>query len=85
MTNIEIILTETLREDYRLLPKPSKKNFDKQLRFLAQNTKHPSLKIHRIKDHWEFYVDKKYRCIFQKKKNLFILKHVGSHKIVDDF
>ncbi|MBE9581660.1 MAG: hypothetical protein IMF18_08580 [Proteobacteria bacterium] len=51
MTNIEIILTETLREDYRLLPKPAKKKFDKQLGFLAQNTKHPSLKIHRIKDH----------------------------------
>jgi mRNA-degrading endonuclease RelE of RelBE toxin-antitoxin system len=56
MIDIEIILTETLREDYRLLPKPVKKKFDKQLRFLAQNPKHPSLKIHRIKDHWEFYV-----------------------------
>jgi len=85
MIDIEIILTETLREDYRLLPKTVKKKFDKQLRFLAQNPRHPSLKIPRIKDHWEFYVDRKYRCIFQKKKNLFILKHVGSHKIVDDF
>ena len=72
MIDIEIILTETLREDYRLLPK-------------LVNPKHPSLKIHRIKDHWEFYIDRKYRCIFQKKKNLFILKHAGSHKMVDDF
>jgi len=29
MIDIEIILTETLREDYRLLPKPVKKKFDK--------------------------------------------------------
>ena len=56
MIDIEIILTETLREDYRLLPKTVKKKFDKQLRFLAQNPRHPSLKIHRIKDHWEFYI-----------------------------
>jgi len=85
MIDIEIVLTETLRQDYRLLPKTIKKKFDKQLRFPAQNSRHPSLKIHRIKDHWEFYVDRKYRCILQKKKNLFILKHVGSHNIVDDF
>ena len=56
MSDIRIILTETLREDYRRLPKRIQRKFDKQLCFLAENPKHPSLHIHRLADHWEFYV-----------------------------
>jgi mRNA-degrading endonuclease RelE of RelBE toxin-antitoxin system len=85
MGDIRIILTETLREDYRQLPKHIQKKFDKQLRFLAENPKHPSLHIHRLADHWEFYVDIHSRCIFQQEGNVYILKHVGGHEIVDRF
>ena len=63
MGDIRIILTETLREDYRQLPKHIQKKFDKQLRFLAENPKHPSLCIHRLADHWEFYVDIHYPLV----------------------
>ncbi|MFQ6071875.1 MAG: hypothetical protein ACE5KT_04135 [Methanosarcinales archaeon] len=52
----------------------TEKKFNKQVRFLAQNPKH-----------WEFYVDDYYRCIFEKKGNTYILKHVGGHKIVERF
>jgi mRNA-degrading endonuclease RelE of RelBE toxin-antitoxin system len=85
MNEIRIVLTETLREDYRRLPKPIQRKFAKQLRFLAQNPKHPSLQIHRLADHWEFYVDKYYRCIFQLEGTTYTLKHVGGHAIVDRF
>jgi mRNA-degrading endonuclease RelE of RelBE toxin-antitoxin system len=85
MNNMHIILTETLRQEYRQLPKQIQKKFDKQLRFLAENPKHPSLQIHRIADHWEFYVDIHYRCIFQREGETYILKHVGGHKLVDRF
>jgi mRNA-degrading endonuclease RelE of RelBE toxin-antitoxin system len=85
MNEIRIILTETLREDYRQLPGHIQKKFDKQLRFLAQDPKHPSLRIHRLGDHWEFYIDIYYRCIFQQDGNTYILKHVGGHKIVNQF
>ena len=47
MSDLQIILTETLREDYRRLPDHIKRKFDKQLRFLAHDPKHPSLQIHR--------------------------------------
>jgi len=85
MDDVKIVLTETLREDYRKLPKHIQRKFDKQLRFLAQNPRHPSLHIHRIADHWEFYVDIRYRCIFQRAGDTYILKHVGGHELVDDF
>ena len=85
MDDVRIILTETLREDYRRLPESIRRKFDKQLRFLAQNPQHPSLQIHRLSDHWEFYVDIHYSCIFQQEGNTYILKHVGGHKIVERF
>ncbi|MEJ5309507.1 MAG: DNA helicase [Anaerolineae bacterium] len=85
MSDVKIILTETLREDYRRLPQHIQRKFDKQLRFLVKNPRHPSLNIHHLADHWEFYVDMHYRCIFQQDGNTYILKHVGGHEIVDRF
>ncbi len=85
MNKIEIILTQTLKEDYLGLPIYIQKKFDKQLKLLAQYPTHPSLNIHKIQDHWEFYVDIHYRCIFKKEGNLYILKHVGGHKIIERF
>lgn len=85
MSDIQIILTETLRDDYRQLPDDLQKKFAKQLRFLAENPRHPSLNIHRLADHWEFYVDIHYRCIFQQAGKVYTLKHVGKHEIVDRF
>jgi len=43
------------------------------------------LRIHRLADHWEFYVDIHYRCIFQQEGNVYTLKHVGRHEILDRF
>ena len=60
MNDVVIELTERVRKDYRVLPKPVQKKFKKQLRFLAENPHHPSLHIHRIRgssDYWEFYID----------------------------
>ena len=60
MNDVVIELTERVRKDYRVLPKPVQKKFKKQLRSLAENPHHPSLHIHRIRgssDYWEFYID----------------------------
>jgi len=85
MSDIRIIFTETFKEDYRRLPEHIRKKLRKQLRFLAENPKHPSLNIHRLGEHWEFYVDIHYRCIFRREGNVYILNHVGGHEIVDQF
>lgn len=82
---IEIIITDEFRAAYKKLPDDIKKKVKKQLRFLSSNPTHPSLKIHRLNDEWEFYVDIHYRGFFLRKAGAFILLTVGSHRIVDRY
>ncbi|MEW5830781.1 MAG: DNA helicase [Chloroflexota bacterium] len=83
----EIILTERLRNDYKALPLAVQKKLKKQIRFLAENPKHPSLQIHRIQgtSYWEFYIDRSYRCIFRQGGDSYYLLAAGPHKIIDEF
>jgi len=85
---VRIALTARVRKDYQALPKPIQKKFRKQLRFLAQNPRHPSLQIHCIRgsrDYWEFYIDDAYRCVFRREGNVYYLVAAGPHKVVDEF
>lgn len=82
---IEIIITEEFKNAYTELPPDIKKKVKKQLIFLGSNPAHPSLKIHRLNDEWEFYVDIHYRCFFLREARRFTLLTVGSHKIVDRY
>lgn len=83
---MKINLTGTFKKDYKSLPPEIKAKTKKQLRFLAENPKHPSLKIHRIegtKDFWEFYVDRSYRGVFTREGEIFVLRHIGPHDIIE--
>lgn len=82
---VEIVFTEELRKGYKNLPKSIQKKFKKQVRFLESNPKHPSLKIHRLNNEWEFYVDIHYRCFFHREGNKYTLLTVGGHRIVDRY
>jgi mRNA interferase RelE/StbE len=82
---IEIVLTEELKRAYRQLPDAIKKKFEKKLRFLAINPRHPSLKIHRLNGEWEFYVDIHYRCFFHREGNRYTLLTIGTQRIVDRY
>ncbi|MBI5217177.1 MAG: DNA helicase [Ignavibacteriae bacterium] len=82
---IELVLTSELKESYRNLPLEIQKKFDKQLRFLSLDPRHPSLKIHKLNGDWEFYVDIHYRCIFQRDGNKYILLTIGAHKLIDRY
>jgi len=72
---------------YDELPEEIKKKFKKQISLLRDNSKHPSLKIHKLEgsDFWEFYVDDFYRCVFQQEGNIYKLYFVGTHKLIDRF
>ena len=74
---IEIVLSEELQKTYIRLPPAIRKKFDKQLRFLARDPRHPSLKIHRLNGDWEFYVDVHYRCFFQREGNRYYIVRSG--------
>lgn len=80
---VEIRSTEEFSKCYRNLPKEIQKKVDKQLRFLANNPKHPSLRMHKMNDEWEFYVNIYYRCIFLREGSTYILLTVGGHKVVE--
>ena len=83
---MKIRLTGTFRKDYRRLPKEIQAKADKQLRFLVENPKHPSLKIHRIEGaegFWEFYVDRSYRGVYTQEGEVIVLRYIGKHEIVE--
>lgn len=78
----KIAKVDNFNKYYDALPEHIKKKFEKQVRFLMDNPKHPSLKIHRfesIKGLWEFYIDNDYRCLFSIDGDTYILKWVGTH------
>jgi mRNA-degrading endonuclease RelE of RelBE toxin-antitoxin system len=87
MSEITIVFTERVKKDYRLLPESIQKKFKKQVRFLADNPRHPSLQIHRIRGtaYWEFYVDKAYRCVFRIEGSTYYLLATGSHEVIDEY
>ncbi|MFQ5901126.1 MAG: DNA helicase [Thermodesulfobacteriota bacterium] len=88
MAKVRIVLTETLKKYYRKLPYEIQEKFDKQYRFLHENPCHPSLKIHQIKGSkgfWEFYVDYRYRGVFRKEAEVYIIEAVGCHSIIEKY
>lgn len=76
----------TFKRDYKKLPAVIKDKVDKQLEFLKENPGHPSLNIHPIrgtKGIWEGYIDLQYRFTFEIEGDLYILRKVGSHDIIN--
>lgn len=67
---------------YAALPKPIQKKFDKQLKFLLVNLRHPSLrakKYHETDDIWQARVDKQYRFYFRIERDIYILIAIKRH------
>jgi mRNA-degrading endonuclease YafQ of YafQ-DinJ toxin-antitoxin module len=79
-----IILTNPFKVDFKKLSKVEQKQARKSLRLLADNPKHPSLQIHRIKGapFWEAYVSKDIRIIFERNSDTLILHAIGHHDIL---
>lgn len=80
-----IILTEPFEKDFWTLSKAEQNQSRKTLRFLADNPKHPSLHVHRIKGtpFWETYVNMDIRIVFEQSGDRFILHAIGHHDILD--
>ena len=85
---MKLELTSAFRKDYRKLPRPIRHKAKKQLRFLAQNIKHPSLRVKRMRGKydkntlWEARIDRFYRLSFFKQKNTLYLLRIGPHEKV---
>jgi len=75
-----IILTEPFEIDFRKLSQNEQKQARKTLRFIADNPKHSSLQIHRLKGtpFWEAYVNMDIRIIFERNSDTLILHAIGA-------
>lgn len=77
--------TEQFKRDFDALPDPMKKRFEKQLRLLIQNPRHPSLRTKKMEDPrnvWECRITKNYRFTFQIREDAYVLRRVGGHDIL---
>lgn len=79
-----IVVSKQFRREYRRLPLAVQKKVDRQLRRLAENVQHPSLKARKMEGvaHvWEARVDLQYRLTFQIEGDIAQLRRVGTHAI----
>ena len=78
---MKIARTETFVETYRKLPLHIRKKIDKQIRFLATDISHPSLRVKKMRgiDRFEARVDRAYRFTFEKIDDVLFLQTVGPH------
>lgn len=82
MIFITIERSEKFKTEYKKLPLVIKKKFEKQLRFLQSNLRHPSLrakKVSGLRDIWEARIDRSYRFSFTIDGNALRLIIIGPH------
>lgn len=75
-------LTERLRRSYEAAPKQVQKAFDKQVQFLAQNLRHPSLrakKYDEARDVWQARVTRDWRFYFTVEEDEYIIIGLTRH------
>jgi mRNA interferase RelE/StbE len=81
---VKIRRTEAFLKDYGRLPAGVRGQVDKQLAFLINNPRHPSLRAHKLKgsDTFEIRVSKGYRLTFRVVNAVLELRRVGTHDIL---
>jgi mRNA-degrading endonuclease RelE of RelBE toxin-antitoxin system len=82
---MRIIAARTFEEDYAGLPPRIQKAVDRKLRLLLENPRYPSLRIKKMHDPrgiWEARVTSSYRFTFQIAGDVYILRRIGTHDIL---
>ena len=79
---MKLYFTEPFIKDYQALPENLQRRVDKQLRFLLQNLRYPSLRAKKIDSRrgiWRARVTDAVRFTFQIEGDTYILRRVGGH------
>ena len=79
---MKYIFTKCFTKNYRQCLVKIQKKFDKQLNYLLQNIRHPSLqakKYDKEKGIWQAKVDRNYRFYFLIEKDTYILLDITIH------
>jgi mRNA interferase RelE/StbE len=82
---VKFLVLRTFLKDYRKLPKAVQREAEEKLRLLAQDPRHPSLrikKIRRTEGLWEGSVTMAYRFTFHKEAGNIVLGRIGTHDIL---
>jgi mRNA interferase RelE/StbE len=76
--------TDVFIKDYRKLPQSIQTQVDKQLRFLVENPRHPSLHLKKIEgtDKYEIRITKGYRATLMVLEDTVELRRVGTHDLL---
>ena len=75
----------SFERDYVRLPEPIQALVEKAIRLLAENPRHPSLHVKKMrgtKDIWEGRVARSYRLTFNWEGQVITLRRVGTHDIL---
>lgn len=82
---MKLLVSARFKKDYQKLPLSIKKKTEKQLRILAKNLTHPSLRVKKMKGQsgkyqfWEARIDQFWRMSFLKARNEIRLCRLGPH------
>ena len=83
---MKIAFTKSFIRNYRKLPQEIQDAIDKQLELLLSNPRHPSLNVKKMndpRDIWEGRVTASYRFTFQIQGEVYLLRKVGTHDVLD--
>lgn len=79
---MDFVQTERFRRAYRSLASEEQKRVQNALRRMAENLRHPGLRVKRIRGTqgiWEARASRALRLTFEVEGNKIILRNVGSH------
>ena len=81
---MKIRRTNSFVKDYRSLPTEIQNRVDKQLHYLLETPRHPSLRLKKLTgtDKFEVRVSKGYRMTFRYADNILELRRVGTHDLL---
>lgn len=78
---LKVIFAPKFKKQFKRLPVAQKKKFEKQLKFLLKDFRHPSLKARRMggKSRFEAKVNYHYRFTYRVEKNEAWILTIGPH------
>lgn len=84
---MKLAFTKSFKNDYQSLPENVQQKVDKQLKFLIKDRNYPSLQVKKMQGHpniWEARVSRSYRFTFQIEGDVYLLRRVGTHDILQN-
>ena len=82
---MKVTFTKPFKRDYKGLPENLQELIDKQIIYLLNDPKHPSLRLKKMEGHkfiYEARITKGYRMTFQIVDDTYLLRRVGTHSIL---